>query len=170
MIMSGDESPEKLYMWISPDPAAGEPDTINAFINSKNLNFSGGITYVWICGRQGADVQYDEITVGTTWDEVNVFKTVDGISKNSASALSLNCSPSLVSGSATINYHLATNQQVKVSLYNTLGNEVAVLLNANQAAGSQEVPFSAEGLSDGLYLCKLQAGNDVAVTQIIIKK
>jgi hypothetical protein len=37
-----------------------------------------------------------------------------------------------------------------------LGNEVAVLVNAEKSAGSYEIEFNASDLSSGIYLYQLQ--------------
>ncbi len=39
-----------------------------------------------------------------------------------------------------------------------LGREVATIMNERLNAGSYELPFTAEGLSSGVYLYKLTAG------------
>lgn len=47
---------------------------------------------------------------------------------------------------------------VKLLVYDLLGREVAVLVNATLEPGSYSVPFDASGLSSGLYLARLHAG------------
>jgi hypothetical protein len=166
--MSGDEASEQVYFWINPDVTATDLDIIDAAFQG-GVDLSGGINQVGISCADGLNMMYDEIYLGTSWSDVNLYKG-NSIDKTSAKSASLTCTPSLVSESATIKYDLATSQQVKVSLYNALGSEVAVLVNENQAAGSQTATLSAAGLSDGMYFCKLQAGSEVSVKQIIIKK
>jgi hypothetical protein len=48
---------------------------------------------------------------------------------------------------------------VKLSVYDLLGREVAVLLNGRKEAGRHEETFDASGLSSGVYVCRLEARN-----------
>jgi hypothetical protein len=46
---------------------------------------------------------------------------------------------------------------VRLSVYDLLGREVAVLVNERKAPGRYEVRFDASGLSSGVYLCRMTA-------------
>ena len=58
-----------------------------------------------------------------------------------------------------ISYQLSTDSDVKLSIYDILGNEIEVLVNGQKAAGSYEVSFDGSNLSTGVYFYVLQAGN-----------
>lgn len=60
--------------------------------------------------------------------------------------------------------------KVNLSVYNILGQEVAVLVNAFQNAGSYEVEFDASLLSSGAYLYRLSAGSFVQTNKMILMK
>jgi hypothetical protein len=45
--------------------------------------------------------------------------------------------------------------KVKLSVLDMLGQEMAVLVNATQSAGSYQVEFSAAGLATGVYIYKI---------------
>lgn len=168
--MSGDENPEQLYIWVNPDLKAVDLDPAEADVDLQT-SLNNGFTQVGMSGYVGPTMNYDEIALTTSWaDTKELYSTWTSTNETSANAFSISCTPSLVSTSATIRYHLATNQSVKVSIFNTLGCEVAVLANETQSAGMREITFSADGLIDGVYICKLQAGKDVRETSIIVKK
>lgn len=59
-----------------------------------------------------------------------------------------------------IAYALAADATTRLSVFDVLGREVAVLVDAHQSAGSYQVMFDATGLSSGLYLIRLQAGTE----------
>ena len=61
-------------------------------------------------------------------------------------------------------------QNVELSLYNCLGQKVAMLVNQKQAAGSYQVQWNASGLSSGVYLYHLQAGSHVQTRKMILMK
>jgi hypothetical protein len=58
-----------------------------------------------------------------------------------------------------IEYSLSEQSLVQLKVYDILGNEVATLVNEEQSAGSYRADFNGAGLSSGLYIAKLQAGN-----------
>ena len=56
-----------------------------------------------------------------------------------------------------INFALATDAKVVLSVYNVLGQEVATLVSGNMSAGSHSVSFDASKLTSGLYIAKINA-------------
>jgi hypothetical protein len=49
-----------------------------------------------------------------------------------------------------------------------LGREVATLVSGRQAAGRYQVPFTATGLSSGVYFYRLQAGAFVDTKKMML--
>ncbi|MCU0414993.1 MAG: DUF1028 domain-containing protein [Ignavibacteriaceae bacterium] len=62
------------------------------------------------------------------------------------------------------------SQFVTLKVYDVLGNEVAILVNKEQEAGTYEVEFDASSLSSGTYFYKLQAGSFVDTRKMILLK
>jgi hypothetical protein len=62
------------------------------------------------------------------------------------------------------------SQQVLLKVYDILGNEIATLVNEEKPAGTYEIEFNGTGLSSGVYLYKLQAGDFVATKKMILMK
>ena len=58
-----------------------------------------------------------------------------------------------------ISYSLASGAFVNLTVYNILGEKVAVLINKEMNAGSYQVNFDAGNLPSGIYLYELVAGN-----------
>jgi hypothetical protein len=69
-----------------------------------------------------------------------------------------------------IGYNLASESNVQLKVYNTLGQEVATLVNAQQPAGRYSIPFDATRLSSGVYMYKLVAASFVDVKRMLILK
>jgi uncharacterized protein YdaL len=55
-------------------------------------------------------------------------------------------------------------------VYNTLGQEVATLVNEYQDAGYRTVEFNASHLQSGLYFYRLTAGNFTEIKKMILMK
>ncbi len=47
--------------------------------------------------------------------------------------------------------------RVRLSVYDLLGREVAVLIDGTRPAGRFAVPFNGRTLASGVYLCRLEA-------------
>jgi hypothetical protein len=70
----------------------------------------------------------------------------------------------------TISYAISTRSHVTLSVFNTLGQKVAELLNAEKEAGSYDVTFDAIGLASGVYLYRMQAGSFVQTRKLVVVK
>ncbi|MDI6803003.1 MAG: T9SS type A sorting domain-containing protein [Bacteroidota bacterium] len=81
--------------------------------------------------------------------------------------------PNPFNPSTVISYSIPTREFVSLIVYNTLGQEVAVLVNEIQDAGYKSVKFnmlSYTGLSSGLYFYRLTAGTYISIKKIIFVK
>jgi len=78
--------------------------------------------------------------------------------------------PNPFNPSTTIEFTLPKTSKVKLSVYNVLGQEVAVILNENMNAGVHKITFNGERLSSGLYFYKLVGGEYVSVKKMMLIK
>jgi hypothetical protein len=78
--------------------------------------------------------------------------------------------PNPFNPTTTIKYELPKSSSVKLSVYDILGREVSVLVKERVDARSHEVKFDASGLSSGVYLYRLQAGDFVATKRLVLTK
>jgi hypothetical protein len=58
----------------------------------------------------------------------------------------------------TIRYGIPYRSRVKLTVFNTLGQQVAVLQDTEQDAGRHEVKFDGSGLASGVYFSRMQSG------------
>jgi hypothetical protein len=70
----------------------------------------------------------------------------------------------------TITYGLPVMSQVRLTVYNLLGQTVATLVDENKPAGVHTVQFDATSLSSGVYLYRLEAGTFAATKKLIVLK
>jgi hypothetical protein len=78
--------------------------------------------------------------------------------------------PNPFNPSTTIRYGLPNRSHVSLTVFNTLGQQVALLENGEQEAGYHEVKFGGAGLSSGLYFYRLQAGMYVETKKFALTK
>ena len=175
IVMSGNADPETIYCWINPDQTQADLDIAIAQSGATPLN--NGIKYVFLNNFGGAgdltnEVQYDEIRLGTSFADVKINpqggSTV--VSKIASSDLGLVIYPNPATGSnTTIKYNLKAQQQAKGLVYDMYGKEVSLLVDAKQSAGTQNVSLNIESLKPGVYVCKVQVGNNISTKSFVVK-
>ena len=112
----------------------------------------------------------DGIRVSTAWGDIaTTVKQNEGSVKNRSFDLKQNY-PNPFNPSTKIDYSLAASSQVRLSVFNSLGEEVAVLVNEKQEAGNHHVTFNAQNLVSGVYLYKLTAGNQIISNKMVLLK
>lgn len=82
---------------------------------------------------------------------------VDGISPKNFS-LEQNY-PNPFNPSTRIDFSIPMETNVKISVYNLIGQKIAEVVNSKFAAGNHSVDFNASKLSSGIYLYKIEAEN-----------
>ena len=76
--------------------------------------------------------------------------------------------PNPFNPSTTIRYGLPSRSHVVLTVYNTLGQQVATLVEGEQEAGYHEAVFDGSGLASGVYLYKLTAGGFVQSMKLVL--
>jgi photosystem II stability/assembly factor-like uncharacterized protein len=78
--------------------------------------------------------------------------------------------PNPFNPSTNIAFSIPNAEDVRLAVYDYLGQEVAVIKNEFMPAGNHEVNFNASDLSSGIYFYKLTAGNFVETKKMILVK
>lgn len=78
--------------------------------------------------------------------------------------------PNPFNPSTIISYSLPDNSSVTLKVYNTLGEEIAVLVNKQMTAGVYKVSWDAHNFPSGIYLYKLKVGNNSIVKKMALIK
>ncbi|MXY07114.1 MAG: T9SS type A sorting domain-containing protein [Rhodothermaceae bacterium] len=71
---------------------------------------------------------------------------------------------------ATIEYRVPTPGHVRLTVYDVLGRELAVLVDERQSAGSHSAKLDASSWPSGVYLYRLEVGNQVATGRLVRHK
>ncbi len=78
--------------------------------------------------------------------------------------------PNPFNPSTSIKYGIPEASHVQLSVFNTLGQRVALLVDEKQGTGYHEVTFDGSRLTSGMYFYRLQAGNLTGVKKMSLVK
>ena len=78
--------------------------------------------------------------------------------------------PNPFNPSTTIKFALPVETEVKLSVYNTIGEKVAEVFNGTLKEGYHEVVFEAASLTSGTYFYRLETNEFVDVKKMLILK
>jgi len=78
--------------------------------------------------------------------------------------------PNPFNPSTIISYEIGQSELVRLSVYNVLGQEVMILVNDVQQAGTHDIQFQAGSLASGIYMYRLEAGNFTSTHKMILMK
>ena len=78
--------------------------------------------------------------------------------------------PNPFNPSTQIRFSIANSEFVNLSVYNSLGEKVAELVNESKPAGEYTVTFDAGNFSSGVYIARIIAGNFIQIIKMSLLK
>lgn len=85
-------------------------------------------------------------------------------------SLSLAVQPNPLSEFATFSFNLEHNSEVRLSLYNMMGQEVQVLASGEYNSGQHNLSFNkTRSLIKGMYIARLQTAEGQAAIKVMIR-
>ena len=78
--------------------------------------------------------------------------------------------PNPFNPTTSISFSLPSAMNVRLEVFNVLGQNVATLYDGVLDAGLHEYPFDASALSSGIYLYRLQADEMIETKKMILMK
>ncbi len=178
---NSDENPVDLeFTWESVDKATSyhfqlaEDQNFTQIVSEKQavydiktyvLNLQPLTTYYWRVKAKNS------ISEGP-WSDIWNFKTWDpsGVKNVPADYFNVNVYPNPFTNSTQISFKTATAENVRLSIKNALGQEIAVLKEGMLNAGSYNINWTPENLQSGVYWYSLQAGDKRVVNRIVFIK
>jgi N-acetyl-anhydromuramyl-L-alanine amidase AmpD len=175
----GDNSGNALELWFYPTSgyvaiAAG---TLNwtgwklvtvstSSVAGTARTFAGFVIRQVSGAKTGGTVYFDALAVGNSVSGVSGEPPVNVPAQFS---LAQNY-PNPFNPSTVISYQSPVTTQIRLSVYDLLGREVAVLVNEMKSPGVYQVQWNASTLPSGLYIYRLDAGNFSATRKALFVK
>lgn len=140
-------------------------DTQTGNTMSPSHTYAGAGTYTVFMG--GADFS---VPCGDTAAHVIVI-TSSGINELGSANGSIGSYPNPFSATTNVSYTLKEAGAVNISVYDILGNNVAVIENnASKAPGSYETVYDGSALSEGIYFLKLTLNGRSSTTKMTVSR
>lgn len=100
-----------------------------------------------------------------------LITSVDDIANNIPQNFSLRQNyPNPFNPSTTIEYSLPNAVEVRLTVHDILGRQLAMLVNQRQSAGFHSINFNASALASGMYLYRIEAGNFTQTRKLMLVK
>jgi len=78
--------------------------------------------------------------------------------------------PNPFNPSTSIKYSVPNDGLVNLTIFNALGQKVAVLVNSQMSSGTYEVNFNAANFTSGVYFYRIEAGSFVSTKKMLLIK
>jgi len=117
----------------------------------------------------------NDLVYARTWGDgifIWVDSTFTSIKMNTCNRISslslLQNYPNPFNPTTAISYQLSAACRVELSVFNTLGQKVKILVSEEKPAGIHSVTFDAGGLATGIYYYQMKAGDFIAVKKMLL--
>ncbi len=117
----------------------------------------------------GADVGV--VVIDNVSLELAVATSVEELDNNRPNQFTLNQNyPNPFNPTTNITFTIPQSSDVKLEVFNAVGQKVATLVNGVRNAGSHTITFDASRFASGVYLYRLTSGNSVQVNKMLLLK
>ena len=159
-----------------------KPRTLLLLIGDSILTSSRGISHTWYCNDQPiwymnsntykptqsgiykVLVQYP--TYSSMSNEINfLMSSIDQLTQSAEFQLY----PNPTTGSSVLTFHLFQTQQVILKILDFQGREIKTLLDETKSPGEYSIDIHSSFLEPGIYLYRLQTGNQNVTRKVIHK-
>lgn len=156
------------YVWSGNILTASSISSSKIRLNASIYQSTGMSVMAWEDMRNGGGIYAQNLNFDGTFGLPTGIQPISG---NVPDKYSLKQNyPNPFNPSTIISYQIPKPGNVKLTVYDILGNEVKVLVNQFQNAGSYNIRFDGTDLSSGTYFYKLSAGNFIETRRLVLIK
>jgi hypothetical protein len=104
-------------------------------------------------------------------DTVEAYVAIDSSrAKSPKCAVTFQNYPNPFNPVTTITYDLPEQSHVRISVFNLLGSEIAVLVDGQQPPGTHHVEFDGTMFPNSVYFYEVRAGNFIGLKKMLLLK
>jgi photosystem II stability/assembly factor-like uncharacterized protein len=129
----------------------GEPALLSAAVNAEGRPFFGTYDGTILAGDVPTGVEDQPVTTPETFSLAQNY-------------------PNPFNASTTIEFSLDTPETVTIKVYDTIGREIATVVNGKFQAGTHRVNFDAENLTSGVYFYQIETKSVADMRKMILIK
>jgi D-alanyl-D-alanine carboxypeptidase len=132
-----------------------------------------GIDYEWyitaIC-KSANSAASPRSYFTTETGQANAIASVNKLKQTLSSQPKFVVFPNPAISSTTISFSLPTPQKVSVKIFDMNGRLIATIAETAFASGQHQLKWNAENVKVGVYVMRLQAGNNVETRKLVVTK
>lgn len=174
VIVTGSSKFNSLDHYVTLGYSSGGSLLWNMFYNASNGAGNDFSSALAIDNNQNVYVTGSSYGMGTDYDFATLkYSIVTGIDPSNNKPLSYSLSqnfPNPFNPATTISFEIPSAGQVKLSVYDVEGKEVAVLINDYLVANKYNINWNAEKVTSGVYFYKLQTNEFTSTKKMILIK
>lgn len=165
------EAGRLIVSWYDITPLALEDDALllNVTVTTKDLSaLEEPIVFGLESNSELADGQ------GTAYSDAvmampALVTEILGINDVTEGNFSLTVYPNPMKDKATLAYSLPADGAVTLTVYNAMGQQMAVVVDERQTSGVHQVEVSLQQWASGVYYCRLTYGNSVELIKMVVE-
>jgi hypothetical protein len=150
--------PQVVYKEFVANISYPGPDVPNNAVITFSINHAGGFPNI------GSIFVVDDLSFGPATgvnDLPDGTPTVFRMEQNY---------PNPFNPATVVSYQLPVASRVRLSVFDALGREVAILVNQVQTSGRYRAEFDGSTLTSGVYFCRLSAGSFMQTQRMVLVK
>ncbi len=131
-------------------------------LNNGNIISIGGFTW-----------KDSSLPVLSATNMCEIYSTITGIIHFNSNIRSFNLFqnfPNPFNPTTRINYDINTPGNVKIVIYNTLGQKIKTLINQYTNTGTHSIIFNGSSIPSGIYFYRLQSGSFISTKKMLLLK
>jgi hypothetical protein len=136
----------------------------NALAGGFGLSFGGGgdaVGDMYLIGAVINGVLYGDTTKIIT----SIFDTEKNIPKRIHLYQNY---PNPFNPNTTIEYELPHEAEINISIYDVLGQQINILYDGLKPAGTHKIQWNGSGFTSGIYICRLQANENIMTIKMLL--
>lgn len=127
-------------------------------------------TYMSLYDVMGATAVPIQDAFITTGEDYLIYLTKKNAETKNEKISLLQNYPNPFNPSTTIYFEIKTDTHVSLKIFNPLGEQITTLIDEYKSAGSYKLDFDANGLSSGVYLCRITTGSYITIKKMLLAR